>query len=94
MMLIHKLSLGLTLILIVYVSAVPVVIDDTQKDSKKKGRLPLSVLTLPRTRTRPKEPWEINENLVLLKRVNSAVKGKPILVILLLVCSVLKHRLV
>ncbi|KXJ22816.1 Zinc metalloproteinase nas-13 [Exaiptasia diaphana] len=76
MMLIHKLSLALTLILIVYVSAVPVLIDDTQKDSKKKGRLPLSVLTLQRTRTRPKEPWEINENLVLLRRVNSAVKGR------------------
>lgn len=70
-MLIHKLTLGLTLILIVYVSAVPVVLDNTNKDSKKKTRLPRSVLSLPKTRhlSRPKEPWEINQNLVILKGI-------------------------
>lgn len=65
-MFIHKLTLGLTLILIVYISAVPVLIDDTHKDSKKKARIARS-LTKTRIPSTPKEPWEINENLAIVK---------------------------
>lgn len=71
MMLKHKLSLGLTLILVVYVSAAPVVIEDTKKSSKKKARVPRTIMALPRQRhtSRPKEPWEINQKILALQGV-------------------------
>lgn len=70
-MLIHKLSIGLTLVLVVYVSAAPVVIEDTKKSSKKKARVPRTVMVVPRQRhtSRPKEPWEINQKIIAVKGV-------------------------
>ena len=67
MMLFHKLSLGLTLILMVYVSAAPVVIEDTKKNTKKRGRVSLP---RPRHTSKQKEPWEINEKIILVQGMN------------------------
>ncbi|XP_031559636.1 zinc metalloproteinase nas-6-like isoform X2 [Actinia tenebrosa] len=52
-----------------YVYAAPVVIEDTKKSSKKKARIPRTVLALPRQRqtSRPKEPWEINQKILGLQ---------------------------
>ena len=75
-MLVHKISLGLTFILAVYISALPVVIDK-EKDSKKKLRPVRSITAVPTSvagdthetvdETDGKEPWEVNENLLRLQ---------------------------
>ena len=88
-MLLHKVAILLALVLVSYLSAVPVLLDDQGKDSKKRNKLTLSHTVLspsPQLNstnstnegvigkvTHLKEPWEVNQGVLLIQGVEFSV---------------------